>query len=165
MPAPPPAPPGASQQVPMSHVEAWYDEHVSCVLGLALRMMGDKAAAEAVVVEVFVVARHTGGRWPRGTCGPRLVQLTQQRAAAQLRERRSLRPVRRVARQRERAWPRSDLRASHGELIEASYFGGYTVDELIARFDLPPQVVCSRLRSSMVELARILEARGSEAAV
>lgn len=156
----------ASPPVPMAQVEAWYDEHAPRVLGIALGMMRDRVAAEAIVVEVFVIAHHGGGCWPGGTCGRRLAQLTQQRAAAQLRRERELRPgPSLIGPGRSGTRLATGLGLAHGDLVEACWLEGYTVDELCARFDLPRGVVLSRLRETVAGLARLYENDGSQSAV
>lgn len=141
----------------IAQVESWYDEHADCILALASRMLGDAKLAEAVVVEVFVVAYNTGGQWPRGSAGQRLVQLTHQRSGAILRQARRDQvpsggePV-------AATWPMSELPPDQRELTEAAFFEGYTAEELGARFHMPVRRAAEHLRDAMATMGHLVAA-------
>jgi RNA polymerase sigma-70 factor (ECF subfamily) len=54
-----------------SALAAAYDQHVDAVFGLALRYLGDRAAAEAVVQDVYLAAWQQAGQRPLGSGGLR----------------------------------------------------------------------------------------------
>lgn len=137
-------------------VEAWYDEHADCLLSLAYRMLGDKDLAEAVVVEVFVIAHQTGGSWRHDRCGQRLVQLTRHRAGSDLRQRREQGTPRRSVGVVAPEWPLSELDRQQRELVEAACFEGHSADELAVRFNLSTRDVATSLHGAMLELGQLV---------
>lgn len=154
VPAVPAAGSNAHATVPISLVEEWYDEHADCLLALAHRMLGDRGAAEAVVVAVFVEAHHVGMHWRRHDCERHLLELTQRHAGEACRRQREAGIPRRAA--ATPCWPLSALDPPQRDVVEAAFFEGFGMEELAARFGSPTPAVARCLRAGMDQLARLM---------
>ena len=155
-----------------------YDNSCHLVFGLALRILGDHAAAEDAVVEVYAQAwreaKSFDGR--RGTASAWLLTLTRSRAIDLLR-----------TRQRERAADPLDsagdvpsalpnpeesassaerdrsvrnalqtLSAEQRQAIELAYFSGFSHTEIALRLGQPLGTVKTRIRLGMLRLRELL---------
>ena len=160
-------------------LEILYDRYAGLALGLALRMLGDRQAAEDVVQESFLqVWRHAGSYDERrGSLRCWLLAIVRHRCVDALR--------RQAARPRLLPWETdaldgpgtSDtwaeveglstqatlqrallhLSAEQREAIELAFFRGYTHAEIAERLDLPLGTVKGRLRLGLQRLRRVLE--------
>jgi DNA-directed RNA polymerase specialized sigma24 family protein len=110
-----------------------YDEHAPRLYAIALRILGDRDAAAAVLEEVFVdVAR--GGATDFGS----LVRGIRDRS---------------VARQVPSAAPATETPTARA-LVEKAFYGGMTVSNLAKAYSLSEDLVRTMLRDGMAELRR-----------
>jgi RNA polymerase sigma-70 factor, ECF subfamily len=159
-----------------SAIASLYDRHSRLLYGLILRILRDRAEAEEVLQEVFVLV------WTRaetynatlGSPAAWLVRIARNRAIDRLRANQvrtraaeSVAPAEPVespeaaaaATERQRAVARAleALPVEQRQLIEQAYFQGLTQSELAARFDLPLGTVKTRIRTGMMTLRRELQ--------
>lgn len=152
-----------------------YDESVSLVYRVALRVLGDPADAEEVSIDVYHQVWRTAPSYngSRGSVAAWLVTLARSRAIDRVRSRaartRSEEPIRphidaraatpgpeetSVASQR-RARVQVALAAlspDQREAIELAFFSGFTHSELADRLGQPLGTVKTRIRSAMIRL-------------
>ncbi len=158
-----------------------YDRYAPRLFSLALRMLGERADAEEVVLEAFTQAWRTGGNYDatRGSVGAWLTIMLRSRAQDLGRSRRRREGVAargtpeetagisvqrddpsraaEVTEQRrtvERAL--QDLSDAQRTAIELAYFGGLTHSEIAARLDTPVGTVKTRIRDGMGKLRSVL---------
>jgi RNA polymerase sigma-70 factor, ECF subfamily len=156
-----------------------FDHFASAVLGAALRVLGDEAAAQDVVQDVFVELWSRPGRYDpaAGTLHAYLVVLARHRAVDLVRS-----ELRRVARQERshRLTPgepspspceevvaaqaatavRDALRLlpdSQRVIVELAYFGGLTCREAAKAAGIPEGTAKSRLRLALAKLETMLD--------
>jgi RNA polymerase sigma-70 factor (ECF subfamily) len=165
-----------------------YDRYAAAVLGLALKMLGERASAEEVVQETFWRAWRSAGTFQaqRGTFAGWLFGIARN-LVIDLCRRRSVRPrpaldeaeAERIARApdpeadvAESAWAairRIRVRAALAELppaqrrvIELAYFGGLTRQEIAEATGEPLGTVHTRARLALQKLREMLRAQGIE---
>jgi RNA polymerase sigma-70 factor (ECF subfamily) len=150
-----------------------FRRHAGAVYGLAQRVLGDRAAAEEVVQEVFLRLWNAPDRYDpeRGSMRAFLLAQAHGRAVDQLRSdssrrRREQRDAARSAaagydlehevmdltvaehlKEAVSALPEDERRA-----IELAYFGGHTYREVAVLLDQPEGTVKSRIRSGLMRL-------------
>ncbi len=161
---------------------ALYDRHAPAVLGLCLRILGDRPEAEEALLDVFTQVWEQSERYDseRATPGGWLMLLARSRAIDRLRARRSR--LRRADRVRDAEPERSELEAStpladaiasersllvrgalrelgasQRELIELSFFQGLSHSEIADRQAIPLGTVKTRIRQGMRRLRRLLD--------
>src|SRR5262245_24159762 len=156
-----------------------YDSTSAMVFGLALRILGNRDAAEDAVVEVYAQAwRHArvyDAR--RGTAAAWLLTLTRSRAIDMLRARhregvphpleaageiRSSDPDPEEAstdaeRQRFVRGALNQLSSEHREAIELAYFSGLSHNEIALKLGQPLGTVKTRIRLGMMHLRELLD--------
>jgi RNA polymerase sigma-70 factor, ECF subfamily len=174
-----PTPPAASPRSAFADV---YDEHAHAAFGLALRMLGDRAAAEDVVQEAFLAFWRTRGfDASRGSLRAYLLTIVRNAAVDRLRrpcripspvdtvalmarlpasdpteaqvERRAVSRVVRAA--------LADLPEAQRHVIELSYYGGLTQAEIAARLGEPLGTIKSRMRIGLQRLRAAIEPAGA----
>ncbi|HKZ86070.1 MAG TPA: sigma-70 family RNA polymerase sigma factor [Anaerolineae bacterium] len=171
-----------------SALEALYDRYAPVVMGLALKMIGDRAAAEEIVQETFwrVWRNADAFRAQRGTATSWLFGIARN-LIIDLCRRRKVRPqpaqsedeARRVESAAdpdsdvpESAWTsikRRQVRAAMAQLpaaqrrvIELAYFGGMTRQEIAQAIGEPLGTVHTRARLALQKLRESLQAQGFE---
>jgi RNA polymerase sigma-70 factor (ECF subfamily) len=163
-----------------------YDRTAASVNGLALRILGDREAAEEVTVDVFLQAWRSATSYDpmRGSPLAWLLILARSRAIDRLRagaaQRRLDHPIdaahgvastapgpeedSAVAQRRrlvQEALAR--LAATQRQAIELAFFGGLSHSEIAAALDQPLGTVKTRVRLGMLRLREILGSAGREA--
>ena len=142
----------------------FYGRHAKAALGLAGRVLRDRALAEDAVQEAFLAAWRQAGGY-REACGKPvawLLTIVHRRAVDHVRsqQRRFAEPLELheelgmmaaedegVAGMPTRSWVRAGLQslsASDREVLELAYFGGLTQPEIAARLETPLGTVKSR---------------------
>ena len=150
-----------------------FRRHAGAVYGLALRVLGDRTAAEEVVQEVFLRLWNAPDRYDpeRGSMRAFLLAQSHGRAVDQLRadSSRRRREQRDAARSAEAGYDLehevmdltvaehlkeavSALPVDERRAIELAYFGGHTYREVAALLDQPEGTVKSRIRSGLTRL-------------
>lgn len=109
-----------------------YDRYAAQLFAVALRIVGDRKAAEDVIEEVFLEADPNASE-------AALIRLTRERA---------------LARGRRDAAAATPAQPTPRLLVEEAFYGGRDVRELSARYALPEQAVRSMLRDGMAQLRR-----------
>jgi RNA polymerase sigma-70 factor (ECF subfamily) len=166
-------------------VAALYDRHAAVLYGVLMRILRSREDAEEVLQEVFVRVWTRAETYDErlGCPAAWLTRMARNRAIDRLRARRTRALVdapvpadaramdsatgappptpERVAADTERAQrirvALGALPAEQRELIEASFFEGYTHAELAARFGLPLGTVKTRIRGGMAAMRGYLE--------
>jgi RNA polymerase sigma-70 factor (ECF subfamily) len=155
-----------------------YDQTSQMVYGLALRILGDAAAAEDVMVEVYAQLwrQAIGYDAQRGSPSAWLLTMTRSRAIDARRARgrdRATEPLEAaaevssdspgpeavsVAAERHRfvQGALAQLSDELRQLIELAYFGGLSHSEIAARLNQPLGTVKTRIRSAMSQLRALL---------
>ena len=160
-----------------------YDTTSSRVYGLALRILGEIAAAEDVVIEVYTQAWTQAGSYEaqRGSVLSWLLTRTRSRAIDLLRSRN--RTTDRTApleqagelpaetpdpeetsivaeRQRIVQQALESLQSEQRQVIELAYFSGLSHSEIAAKLDQPLGTVKTRVRTGMIRLRESLDSLG-----
>jgi RNA polymerase sigma-70 factor, ECF subfamily len=155
-----------------------YDQTSPLVFGLAVRIVGDHAAAEDVVLEVYTQAWQQAAAFDpaRGSPSAWLLNLTRSRAIDQRRARRrdpATEPLDAAGnvssdgpgpeaiaataeRQRFVQQALAALNAELREVIQLAYFGGFSHSEISVRLQQPLGTVKTRIRSGMMQLRTLL---------
>jgi|CXWL01.1.fsa_nt_gi RNA polymerase sigma-70 factor (ECF subfamily) len=154
-----------------------YDRHSAVVLGLLVRILGDRSEAEEVVQEAFLQAWRQADRYRAELATPRgwLLMLARSRALDRLRANRSrLAREEAVAEERPEVDPaaeeqlmagatRARVRAALGDLptdqrraLQLAFFSGLTHSEIAAHLGEPLGTVKSRILLGMNKLRRAL---------
>lgn len=155
-----------------------YDRHGRAAYALACAIVGERADAEEVVVDVFGQAWRAAGQFDpaRGTVGSWVATIARTRALDLVRARgRRSRVLERAAalsddgvpepadRDVERAEARrlvtralTDLPAPQRRAIELAYFGGLSQSEIAAQLGEPLGTVKTRIRDGMAKLRTLL---------
>ncbi|TVP66554.1 MAG: sigma-70 family RNA polymerase sigma factor [Nitriliruptor sp.] len=158
---------------------ALYDRVVPQVLGVALRVLRDRALAEEVSQEVMVEVWRKADRFDpdRGTASGWITTLAHRRAVDRVRSEQASRDRDdRVSRRDEpRAFDSvadevqvnldhwqvrralSTLTDRQREAIELAYFGGHTYRDVARVLDIPEGTAKSRLRDGLLRLREALE--------
>lgn len=164
------------QDDPRAATAALYDRYGRLVFSVALRIVGDRGAAEEITQDVFVGCWRSAHRYrpEQGSLATWLLGITQHRAIDELRSRRH------KARAREQPWEgasiavaydreldlsllQSEVRAAlaalpppQREAIELLYFGGFTRQQAADRLRTPLGTIHTRLRLGMAKLRAAL---------
>jgi RNA polymerase sigma-70 factor (ECF subfamily) len=158
-----------------------YDRHNRLLYGLILRILRDRAEAEEVLQEVFVLVWTRAETYNVALGSPTawLVRIARNRAIDRLRSNTvRLRAVDAAPppppaetpestaaeseRQRTVVRALQDLPAEQRVLIELAYFHGLTQAELAERFKLPLGTVKTRIRTGMIALREQLAPAATE---
>ncbi|GIW07726.1 MAG: DNA-directed RNA polymerase sigma-70 factor [Dehalococcoidia bacterium] len=158
-------------------LQEFYDRHHAAAFGLALRMLGDRGAAEDVVQDAFVAAwrRAVSYNAARGSVRGWFLGIVRHRAIDVIRQRAgqpALVPIdnalatadktdvyRDVARTIDAQAVRRallDLPDEQRQTIELAYFKGLTCVEVADRMRVPVGTVKGRLRLAMKKLRAVL---------
>lgn len=156
-----------------------YDRVTPQVLGVALRVLRDRALSEEVTQEVMVEVWRKATRFDpdRGTASGWITTLAHRRAVDRVRSEQAARD--RDDRVSRRDEPRAfdavadevQVRLDHGqvrralaelterqrEAIELAYFGGHTYRDVARVLDIPEGTAKSRLRDGLLRLRHALE--------
>ncbi len=157
---------------------AFYDQTSALVFGLALRILGDRSAAEDVLLEVYAQAWKQAPEYEpsRGSPSAWLLTLTRSRAIDQRRARRrdqASEPLEAAgeisadtpgpealtaAAERHRfvRHALNTLNADLREVIQLAYFGGLSHSEIASKLGQPLGTVKTRIRSGMTQLRPLL---------
>jgi len=159
-----------------------YDRFSSSVLGLAYKMLSDRAAAEEVLQETFWKAWQKAGQYQaeRGSVQSWLFAIAHNACIDELRRRRlehTLIDEQQVERNRPEApdldvqvaWgierrqvreALQDLPSEQRQVIELAFFGGLTRQEIAAKVGIPLGTVHTRARLGLQKLKQALSVRG-----
>jgi RNA polymerase sigma-70 factor, ECF subfamily len=153
--------------------EAIYEAYHRLVYGIALRMLGDRTAAEDLTQSVFLKVWSSPQSFTAGNFGAWLSRVTRNRALDVLRSR-SSRPegempvdvaaegslddlvLARIDGARVRS-ALADLPDEQRSLIELGFFGGLTHEELARKTSSPLGTVKTRIRAALRKLRARLE--------
>lgn len=153
--------------------EALYDAHHRIVYGMAVRMLGDAAAAEDVTQAVFLKIWTAPELFRGGNFSAWIVRMTRNRAVDVLRAR-STRSEAELPEAlpeetaiEDTAFANIDadvvrsalaaLPAEQREPIELGFFGGITHDEIARRSGIPLGTIKTRIRMGLKKLRSALE--------
>ncbi len=159
-----------------------YDQHAGFVYGLALRVIGDKVAAEDVTQEVFVTFWQQPDRFDhqRGSMRAYLGTLTHRRSVDHIRREEARRrretktshdpvPLPAVDEGVMEAVTNERLRAAVAALpdaqrqaLELAYFHGHTYRQVAEILGIPEGTAKSRLRLALQRIAEALHPESSE---
>ena len=169
-------------------LEVLYDRYAPAVMGLAIKMLGDRAAAEEVVQETFWRVWRSAGTFQaeRGTFAGWLFGIARN-LIIDLCRRSKIRPQpaldegeeQRIERApdpgvdvAESAWTAikhtqvraamADLPPAQRRVIELAYFGGMTRQEIATATGEPLGTIHTRVRLALQKLRETLQARGFE---
>lgn len=154
--------------------EQIYRRHSAALFGLALKILGDRAAAEDVLQEAFLQIWKKAGTFDSNRGQPLgwMIMLTRSRAIDRLRSRQSQRRLAENLSQELPAenHPLADQQAADSEMgadvrralaalpaeqrapIELAYFAGLTQTEIADRLGQPLGTVKTRMRAGMLRL-------------
>jgi RNA polymerase sigma-70 factor (ECF subfamily) len=158
-------------------MEALYDRHSRAALGLAVRMLGEREAAEEVVQEAFLALWRYAQRFDaaRGSVRTWLLGIVHHRAIDRLRGRPQVAPLpdelgadpsptadvwRQTAQRLDRqaiTGALDQLPAEQREAIELAYFGGLTQAQIALALGIPLGTVKGRMRLALARLRGLLE--------
>lgn len=169
-------------------LEILYDQYAPAVMGLALKMLGDRSAAEEIVQETFwrVWRNANSFRAQQGNFTTWLFGITRNLSIDSWR-RRKVRPQPIFDHDEEEqlehnADPHADvtetawasmkhtqvrqalnmLPANQREVVEMAFFGGMTRQEIAAKIGVPLGTVHTRARLGLQKLRETLQAQGFE---
>jgi len=151
-----------------------YDRYSSVVYAVALRMLGDTAAAEDVLQEIFMQLWRNPASFDasRGNLGPWLAVIARNRALDVLRKRRpqteieettvSVEPYLAADADRLRIAEkvRSTLRQmpdAQRSALEMAYFEGYSHSEISRKTGEPLGTIKTRIRTGLIMLRKAVE--------
>jgi RNA polymerase sigma-70 factor (ECF subfamily) len=159
-----------------------YDQYASFVYGIAVRVIGDRRAAEDVSQDVFVSFWERPGAFDpsRGSLRTWLATLTHRRSVDHVRREEARR--RRAEREAGRVVAAPDveematalltaervraaldvLPVEQRQAVQLAYFGGKTYREVATTLGIPEGTAKSRLRLALRRIATALEAEGGE---
>jgi RNA polymerase sigma-70 factor (ECF subfamily) len=152
-----------------------YDRYSSIVYSVALRILGDAAAAEDVLQDVFMQLWRNPGAFDsnRGSLGPWLAVIARNRAIDSLRKRHTEADIDEVvvsvvpdmagAAERSRAMEKvrgvlGAMPAAQRSALEMAYFEGLTHTEIAAKTGEPLGTVKTRIRTGLLALRKAFEA-------
>ncbi len=153
-----------------------YARYSAVVYAVALRVLGDTAAAEDVLQEIFIQLWRRPGAFDsgRGNLAPWLAVITRNRAVDQLRKRRpqteinetvvSVEPD--LAGDADRGRAMEKVRAALSEMpsaqrssLEMAYFQGYSHSEISVKTGEPLGTIKTRIRTGLMLLRKAVETR------
>lgn len=153
-----------------------YDRYAGVVYSVALRVLGETAAAEDVLQEIFMQLWRSPGSFDasRGNLAPWLAVIARNRAVDVLRKRRpqaeisetliSIEPD--LAGETERGRTAEKVRAALQEMavplrqaLEMAYYEGYTHSEISEKTGEPLGTVKTRIRTGLILLRKAIETR------
>jgi RNA polymerase sigma-70 factor (ECF subfamily) len=153
-----------------------YDRYSPVVYAVALRVLGDTSAAEDILQEIFMQLWRKPGAFDvsRGNLAPWLAVIARNRAVDLLRKRRpqseleettlSIDPDlaadahrNRIAEQVRTAL--KEMPASQWSALEMAYFEGYSHSEISSKTGEPLGTIKTRIRSGLMQLRKVIEAR------
>lgn len=159
-----------------------YDRYATRVMGLAVKIVRDRAQAEEVAQEAFVEAWRTAARFDpaRGDVASWLLTISHRRSVDRVRSEQASRnreehdgasnpgtPPDPVTEQVELELDQERVRAAldhltdlQREAIELAYYGGRTYREVAEMLDTPLGTVKSRLRDGLLRLREVMEVSG-----
>lgn len=149
-----------------------YEESGPMLYRLALRMLGNTADAEEIVLDVFSHVWRCSGTWnaKRGTAPAWLMMLCRSRCQDRLRARRChtvfplnrsvdqirhLSPVPRIEHEHLRE-ALDRIAPDHRKLLHLAFFSGFTHTELARHLRLPLGTVKTRIRAAIMEMRDLL---------
>ena len=157
---------------PAAGIAALYDRYGRLVFSLALRIVGDRGAAEEITQDVFLRSWRSLDRYQpsQGSLVSWLLSIAHNRAIDELRSRRGKNARREIS--DEALQPQAaidagfddallrgevqqalaELPAAQREVIELVFWGGLTRREIVDRLELPLGTVHTRLRLGMDKL-------------
>ncbi len=165
------------QEQPRAAAAALYDRYGRMVFSVALRMVGDRGAAEEITQDVFVAGWRSAARYrpEQGSLATWLLAITHHRAVDELRSRRQKARAREIALagdalsgaatdealdayliQAEVRAALAELPPAQRQVIELLYFGGLTRQETAEHLRAPLGTVHTRLRLGMARLRTAL---------
>jgi len=153
-----------------------YARYSSVVYAVALRVLGDTAAAEDVLQEIFIQLWRNPGAFDsgRGNLAPWLAVITRNRAVDSLRKRRpqteisettvSVEPDLAGEADRGRAMEKvravlKDMPEAQRSSLEMAYFEGYSHSEIAEKTGEPLGTVKTRIRNGLMLLRKAAEIR------
>ena len=153
-----------------------YARYSSVVYAVALRVLGDTAAAEDVLQEIFIQLWRNPGAFDsgRGNLAPWLAVITRNRAVDSLRKRRpqteisettvSVEPDLASEADRGRAMEKvravlKDMPEAQRSSLEMAYFEGYSHSEIAEKTGEPLGTVKTRIRNGLMLLRKAVEIR------
>ena len=156
-----------------SALAALYDASSSVVFGIAFRMLGDRADAEEVALDVYKYVWRSANSYDgsRGSAAAWLIMLTRSRCVDRIRARESRERAEEPARLQAAvsvmnpaaAHQASEVRKAlaslppeQAEVLELAYFSGYSHSELAERTGLPLGTVKTRVRLGLSRLRDLL---------
>ena len=151
-----------------------YARYSSVVYAVALRVLGDTAAAEDVVQEIFIQLWRNPGAFDsgRGNLAPWLAVITRNRAVDSLRKRRpqteisettvSVEPDLASQADRGRAMEKvravlKDMPEAQRSSLEMAYFEGYSHSEIAEKTGEPLGTVKTRIRNGLMLLRKAVQ--------
>ena len=151
-----------------------YARYSSVVYAVALRVLGDTAAAEDVLQEIFIQLWRNPGAFDsgRGNLAPWLAVITRNRAVDSLRKRRpqmeisettvSVEPDLASQADRGRAMEKvravlKDMPEAQRSSLEMAYFEGYSHSEIAEKTGEPLGTVKTRIRNGLMLLRKAVE--------
>jgi RNA polymerase sigma-70 factor (ECF subfamily) len=151
-----------------------YARYSSVVYAVALRVLGDTAAAEDVLQEIFIQLWRNPGAFDsgRGNLAPWLAVITRNRAVDSLRKRRpqteisettvSVEPDLAGEADRGRAMEKvravlKDMPEAQRSALEMAYFEGYSHSEIAEKTGEPLGTVKTRIRNGLMLLRKAVE--------
>jgi RNA polymerase sigma-70 factor (ECF subfamily) len=151
-----------------------YARYSSVVYAVALRVLGDTAAAEDVLQEIFIQLWRNPGAFDsgRGNLAPWLAVITRNRAVDSLRKRRpqteisettiSVEPDLASEADRGRAMEKvravlKDMPEAQRSSLEMAYFEGYSHSEIAEKTGEPLGTVKTRIRNGLMLLRKVVE--------
>ncbi|HEY1655059.1 MAG TPA: sigma-70 family RNA polymerase sigma factor [Candidatus Tumulicola sp.] len=153
--------------------ESLYDRHHRLVYGVALRMLGEGAAAEDVTQTVFLKVWNSPALYRGGNFGAWIVRITRNRALDVLRGRTARNEIEFPETLPEgepiedAAFAHLDaervrralaaLPAEQREPIELGFFGGITHEEIARRCGIPLGTIKTRIRAGLQKLRAALD--------
>jgi len=153
-----------------------YVRYSSVVYAVALRVLGDTAAAEDVLQEIFIQLWRNPGAFDsgRGNLAPWLAVITRNRAVDSLRKRRpqteisettvSVEPDLAGEADRGRAMEKvravlKDMPEAQRSSLEMAYFEGYSHSEIAEKTGEPLGTVKTRIRNGLMLLRKAVETK------
>ncbi len=151
-----------------------YARYSSVVYAVALRVLGDTAAAEDVLQEIFIQLWRNPGAFDsgRGNLAPWLAVITRNRAVDSLRKRRpqmeinettvSVEPDLASQADRGRAMEKvravlKDMPEAQRSSLEMAYFEGYSHSEIAEKTGEPLGTVKTRIRNGLMLLRKAVQ--------